>query len=554
MQDTGVIVVGAGPTGLMLAGELALRGINVTVIEQQLVPSGQSRGGGVNARTAEVLAMRGLADELMDRAIRREFVGGHFAGLPVALDPRPWRTRFPGGMLIPQDRIEEVLEQHLSRLGVTVHRGHILIALDATTVTATVEGPDGVFSLHGQYLVACDGAHSTVRSLLGVSFPGQPGTMSAVTADITLTSRSASVPDKVGHISQMFGRKGDYWMMLHPLHAPGDDSDLYRIVFGGPEQAALPRTAPVTDSEVARVLTTVHGPDTRLGTIRWGTRFTDATRQISNYRHGRILFAGDAAHIHSPIGGQGLNLGVQDAMNLGWKLAAVLTGAPNDLLTTYHTERHPIAAAVLTLTKAQRVLMSPDPTNHDVLALRDIVTTMITLPDTNRYIAGIMSGLSIRYPLTDPTVTPIHFDLHTTSQSQALLGLGAAQPVSDGVDPLVGMRMPDLALRTADGEVTVSALMSNGHGLLLDLRSDPVDGPVPLGVDRVVAQVVDSEIGTDTGAAADVDQILIRPDGYVCWVGSGPSASPNQALQTWFGTGLEQPTTRSPLHVGQSVD
>jgi 2-polyprenyl-6-methoxyphenol hydroxylase-like FAD-dependent oxidoreductase len=405
MQDsTAVIVVGAGPTGLMVASELALRGVAVSIVERRLTPSGQSRGGGVNPRTAEVLAMRGLAELATARSIRREVVGGHFAGLPVALDTRPWRTRFPGGLFIPQDRIESILENHLAQLGTTVRRGCQVTALSTSTdeVTITGEGPDGEFSLRGQYLVACDGAHSTIRALTGVPFPGEPGTIAAVTADITLTSRSVTVPGELGHISRLIRVHGGYWMMLHPLHVPEEDNGLYRVVFGGAEQAALPRTTPVTAEEVSRALTAVHGSATRLGEVRWGTRFTDATRQVTDYRHGRILFAGDAAHIHSPIGGQGLNLGVQDAMNLGWKLAAHLHGhAPAGLLDTYHAERHPVAARVLALTKAQRALMSSAPDAHDVLALRDIVTDLARLPDTNRYLAGLMSGLSIRYDLGD---------------------------------------------------------------------------------------------------------------------------------------------------------
>jgi 2-polyprenyl-6-methoxyphenol hydroxylase-like FAD-dependent oxidoreductase len=538
-----VIVVGAGPTGLMLAGELALAGIEVEVIERQAVASGQSRGGGVSARTAEVLAMRGLVDSLSEHAIRREAVGGHFAGLPVPLDTRPWRTRYPGGLFVPQDRIEQVLEEHLARLGVTVRRETSLTGLDAGPdgVTVTVDGPQGTNRLRSHYLVACDGAHSTVRALTGVDFPGQAGTMRAVSCDIDLASRSSTVPTRVDHISRLTRTTGDHFMLLHPLFGAGEDGTLYRAVFGGPEQMSLPRTAPVTEAEVARALTAVHGPETRLGRLRWGTRFSDASRQLAQYRLGRVLFAGDAAHIHSPVGGQGLNLGVQDAMNLGWKLAAHLRGdAPAGLLDTYHAERHPVAARAIATTKAQRVLMTLHPDAQDEQALRAIVTEMARLPDTNRYLAGLMSGLDIRYDL-------------------------------GGTDPLVGTRMPDLTLRIPDATTTgatttrVSTLLHNGHGLLLDLRPDGEPGPrggaawprdgspvaaqrpgpefgpvaLPSRVDRVVAWPVESEIGTDTGAAPWVDRILIRPDGYVCWAGAGSGTPADPGFDSAVGSAVD---------------
>jgi 2-polyprenyl-6-methoxyphenol hydroxylase-like FAD-dependent oxidoreductase len=343
--DAVVIVVGAGPTGLMLAGELALAGVAVEVLEKQTAPSGQSRGGGVNPRSAEVLAMRGLIDAVTDRAIPRENTGGHFAHLPVALDTRPWRTRYPGGLLIPQNRLEQVLEDHLAGLGITVRRGTELTGLDTAGdegVTATVRSPSGQYRLRGRYVVACDGGHSTVRKLTGVAFPGRAGTLAAVSADIELTSRSATVPRLVDHISRLTCTGGGYWMLLHPLDHPAEDSGLYRVVFGGPEQAHLPREAPVSPGEVTRALAAVHGTQTQLGRLRWGTRFSDASRQVADYRVDRVIFAGDAAHIHSPIGGQGLNLGLQDAVNLGWKLAAHAHGdAPDGLLDSYHTERRP---------------------------------------------------------------------------------------------------------------------------------------------------------------------------------------------------------------------
>jgi 2-polyprenyl-6-methoxyphenol hydroxylase-like FAD-dependent oxidoreductase len=512
--DPGVIVVGAGPTGLMLAGELALAGVDVEVVEREAVPSGQSRGGGVNQRTAEVLAMRGLLDAVTERAVPRESVGGHFAHLPVPLDARPWRTRYPDGILIPQDRLEGILTAWLRELGVEVRRSAELVDLvqDAEGVEATVAGSGGEVRLRRHYLVACDGGHSTVRKLTGADFPGRVGTMAAVTADIDLASVSDTVPRTVGHIGTLVRNGGGYWMMLHPLDGEGGRVSGFRVIFGGPAQTALPRTAPVTADEVATALTAVHGAETVLGRLRWGTRFTDANRQLVRYRHGRVLFAGDAAHIHSPVGGQGLNLGVQDAMNLGWKLAAVVAGRVSDaLLDTYHDERHPVAARVLATVRAQGVLMNPPPDRDDVRALRDIVSDLARLPDGNRYLAGLMSGLAIRYDLGDS-------------------------------EPLVGSRMIDLSLDTPAGSTTVCTLLRSGRGLLLDLeaplgRADEDAEEIVDGVDRVVARVIDSPVGRTVGApdeAQPVRQALVRPDGYICWVGREPQGRPDGAIQRWF--------------------
>lgn len=502
-----MIVVGAGPTGLFLAGELALAGVDVGVVERAAVPSGQSRGGGVNQRSAEVLAMRGLLDAVTERAVPRESVGGHFAFLPVPLDARPWRTRYPDGILIPQDRLELILEARLRELGVEVRRSTELVDLvqDADGVEAIVSGG----RLRGRYLVACDGGHSTVRKVVGADFPGRAGTMAAVTADVELASMSDTVPRSVGHISTLTRNAGGYWMMLHPLDGEAGRASGFRVVFGGAPQDALPRTAPVTADEVAAALTAVHGPSTVLARLRWGTRFTDASRQLAQYRHGRILFGGDAAHIHAPIGGQGLNLGLQDAMNLGWKLAAVIAGrSPEVLLDTYHDERHSVAARVLATVRAQEVIANPPPGADDRRALREIVADLAGLPDGNRYLAGLMSGLAIRYDLGDP-------------------------------DPVVGSRMVDLSLSTHEGPTTVGALLRAGRGLLLDLEAPLAPAAeVVDGVDRVAARVVDSPVGTDV----DAPRVLVRPDGYVCWVGRAPRDRPDGALARWFtGSAREVP-------------
>jgi len=291
---------------------------------------------------------------------------------------------------------------------------------------------------------------------------------------------------------------------------------------------------------VAAALTAVHGPETQLGRLRWGTRFSDATRQLTSYRHGPVLFAGDAAHIHPPMGGQGLNLGVQDAMNLGWKLAAQLRGdAPAGLLDSYHAERHPVAARVLVVTRAQSVLMSPPPDADDLHALRDIMIDLAQLPDANRYLAGMMSGLDLRYE-TEQSAGGASIDTEQSAGGASIdteqSAGGASIDTAEG-DPLVGTRMVDLSLETVDGPTTVSTLLRSGRGLLLELGAadagEAADAVHPR-VDRVVARVVDSPVGTAAGA----DRVLVRPDGYVCWAGSGPADSPEAALHRWFGAAV----------------
>ncbi|MGW4496816.1 FAD-dependent oxidoreductase [Streptomyces sp. NPDC004376] len=480
--ETQVVVAGAGPTGLALAYELALAGVRTLVLEKLPRRVDQVKGGGVQPRTAELLENRGLLEPLLKRATPREQVGGHFAMLPVPLDCTPWNTRHPFPVAISQGDIEDVLEERATAAGARVLRG--------TPVTGVEQDDDGVLvtadgvRVRARYLVACDGGHSTVRKLLGVPFPGRPGTHQAVLADIRLTAVSALVPRQLGHMSTLTRQGGGHWAMLAPL-----GGDRYRITFGRAGEADTSRdtpVTPVTPEEITTALRAVYGPGTTLGAVDNASRFTDATRQVENYRTGRVLFAGDAAHIHPPLGGQGLNLGMQDAFNLGWKLAAVLQDrAPGDLLDSYHAERHPVGAQVLHHTSAQRVLANPNP-GEDVAALRDIVTDLLLMPDTNRHIAGLMSGLSLRYDLP-------------------------------GDHPLTGDRVPDTDLVTEDGPVRLSALLAPGHAVLLDLGGvTPAGLRLPPRVDLVRATSAD-----DLGAAA----LLIRPDGYVCWATDGESGS-----------------------------
>jgi 2-polyprenyl-6-methoxyphenol hydroxylase-like FAD-dependent oxidoreductase len=478
-NEADVVIVGAGPTGLALACELALAGVEPVVLEKLPRRVEQVKGGALQPRTAELLEMRGLLEPMLRRAIPREPVGGHFALLPVPLDCSPWRTRHPYPITIPQWEIEDVLEERASSLGARIVRAN------PVTGVQTDAGPEGRvtvttgtgLAMPARYLVACDGGHSSVRKLLGLPFPGRPGTYQAVLADIRLSATSPQVPQRIGHISELTRKAHGYWAMLVPL-----GGDRYRLTFGRPEDAPdVPRDTPVTEPEIADALRAVYGPETELAAVDNSSRFSDATRQLERYRVGeRVLFAGDAAHIHPPLGGQGLNTGVQDAFNLGWKLAATVQNrAPSTsgLLDTYHTERHPVGARVLQHTSAQRVLANPEG-DADKAALAEIFADLMRLPDANRHLAGLMSGLSLAYDLP-------------------------------GDHPLTGHRIPDADLVVRGEHTRLSTLLTAGHAVLLDLAGIVPPGTcLPPHLDHVRATCAG-----DLPAAA----ILLRPDGYACW-------------------------------------
>jgi 2-polyprenyl-6-methoxyphenol hydroxylase-like FAD-dependent oxidoreductase len=371
-----VVIAGGGPTGLMLACELRLAGVDVLVLERLAEPSGESRAGGLHARTLEVLDQRGMLEPFL--AEGRELQAGHFAGL--WLDFRDFPTRYPYLLMILQRRVERLLEARARELGVRIRR---------ETEVATIEQHAGGVRINGtieaEYVVGCDGGRSTVRRLAGIDFPGTAATMTAILGDVELTDP----PD--GPVFQQRRAGGNYSVLDFE---PG----WYRVTtneFG----VVADRDSPITADELRSALRRIAGTDFGLHSPRWISRYNDAARQAACYRHGRVLLAGDAAHIHYPAGGQGLNTGVQDAVNLGWKLAAVLQGRAADaLLDTYHDERHPVGARVLQNTRAQTALTRPDPQTG---ALRETMADLIAMPEVNRRLGLMVSGLDIRYDLGD---------------------------------------------------------------------------------------------------------------------------------------------------------
>ncbi|SFK65104.1 FAD-dependent monooxygenase [Amycolatopsis sacchari] len=477
-MDTEVLVVGAGPTGMTLANELRVADVPVVLSDKLSQRSTLSKAGAVQSRTQEVLDQRGLLEPLL--ALEDFATGGaHFAGVDLPLahgrHRHPWRS-------ITQVVLEGFLERHLAAHGIHVRRDHELTGLtqDADGVTATFANGQVVRS---RYLVGADGGHSTVRSLLGAEFPGRPGTATTVAADVRVRGGDDLV---LKHVQSEDGQ----WARMFPLGTDAQGRPLRRLSLGG-RGRSLPRETPVTEDEIREGLRAVYGSRVELLELHYAHRITNAARQAARYRHGRVFLAGDAAHVHLPIGAQGMNTGIQDAVNLGWKLGAAAHGwAPAHLLDTYHAERHPVAAMVLRNVQAQSLLMdtqgSGDP---DLAALKDLFVSLLRLPEVQYAIDDMMSGTGIRYPMP-----------------------GA------GEQSLVGLPAPDQDL----GPVRAHELLRSGRGVLID-PADRFAKVAALWQDRV------DRAGQGTGA----QPMLVRPDGYVCWAGDPDELEP--ALGHWFG-------------------
>ncbi|MEU1898406.1 MULTISPECIES: rifampin monooxygenase [Nocardiopsis] len=477
-----VTVVGGGPTGLMLASELRLHGVRVVVLERLTEPTRQARAQGLHTRSVEVMDQRGLLERFL--AAGRKFrVGGIFGGIT-----KPWPdgldTAHPYGLAIEQPVTERLLDERALELGADVRRGHELVGLSQDEDGVSVELADGT-RLRSRYLVGCDGARSTVRKLLGVGFPGEPARVETLLGEMEATEDPESIAAVVARVRRTHLRFG-----LAPLTSgDGDRKGVYRVIVPA-DGVAEDRTSAPTLEEFRRQLRAHAGTDFGVHSPRWLSRFGDATRLAERYRVGRVLLAGDAAHVHPPTGGQGLNLGVQDAFNLGWKLAAEVGGwAPEGLLDSYHAERHPVAAAVLDNTRAQMVLLGTEP---GAVALRGLLGRLMDFEEVNRYVTGLVTATDLRYDF----------------------GEGHA---------LLGRRMRDIRLTRG----RLYELTHGGRGLLLDRTGRLSVAGWADRVDHVV----------DTGGACEelgAPAVLLRPDGHVAWAG-GDQRELLERLPRWFG-------------------
>jgi 3-(3-hydroxy-phenyl)propionate hydroxylase len=482
MSRHAVVIAGGGPTGLTLAGELALAGVDVAIVERRASQDlAGSRAGGLHSRAIEVFDQRGIADRFISQGQR--FPVAHFH-IPLDLSDCPTRHNYVLGLW--QNHIERILAGWVGELPVTIYRGREVtgFAQDGTGVDVALH--DGQ-SLRAEYLVGCDGGRSLIRKAAGIGFPGWDPTTSWLIAEV----ETAEEP-KWGFHQDAIG--------IHAI-GKGDNSGSARIVLTEPQ---LRLDSEPTLLEMSDALVAVYGTDYGVHSPIWISRFTDMTRQAAAYRDRRVLLAGDAAHVHPPVGGQGLNIGVQDAMNLGWKLAQVVTRTtPDSLLDTYHAERHPVAARVLRGTMAQVALRRTDERTR---ALGDAVSELLGMDEPRRRFAAMMSGLDI------------HYDL----------GEG---------HPLLGRRMPDLDLVTGPGARRVFALLHQARPVLLNL-GEPGTLDITPWADRVPlvdASYVGSWELPALGQVTAPTAVLIRPDGYVAWVGDSTMQGLADALATWFG-------------------
>jgi 3-(3-hydroxy-phenyl)propionate hydroxylase len=483
VTEHAVVIAGGGPTGLMLAGELALAGVDVAIVERR---AGQeldsSRSGGLHSRTIEVLDQRGIADRFLAEGRAMQVQG--FAMIPLDISDFPTRHNY--GLALWQNNFERILGGWVGELGVPVYRERAVTGFTQDGSGVDVELSRG-HTLRAGFLVGCDGGRSLIRKEAGIEFPGWDASLSSLVAEVEMSEepeRGIRRDDKGQH---GLGRL--------------EDGKRVRVVVS---ERHAGQTGEPTLRDLSEALIAVWGTDYGVHSPTFISRFTDMARQAVSYRNGRVLLAGDAAHVHYPVGGQGLQTGVQDAVNLGWKLAQVASGtSPQTLLDTYQAERHPVAARVLHNTMAQTALLR---SNDRIDALRDTVSELLGMDEPRKRFAGMMSGLDI------------HYDLGEGHQ-------------------LLGRRMPDLDLATASGSLRVFTLLHKARPVLLNL-GEPGSFDITPWADRV--QLVDAHYAGRwelpvLGAVVAPAAVLIRPDGYVAWVGEHTHQGLSDALTTWFG-------------------
>ena len=468
-----VIVAGGGPTGLMLASELRLHGVHALVLEKDAEPTRVVRSLGLHARSIEVMDQRGLLERFL--ALGQQYpVSGFFAGISKPVPDR-LDTAHPYVLGIPQTTTDRLLAEHATEVGAEIRRGCELAGLSQDEDGVTAELADGT-RLRSRYLAGCDGGRSTVRKLLGVGFPGEPASAETLLGEMEVTDDPAAVAAVVAEV-----RKTQLRFGVIPL-----GNGVCRVVVPA-EGVAEDRAVPPTLEEFRRQLRAIAGTDFGVHSPRWLSRFGDATRLAERYRAGRVLLAGDAAHIHPPTGGQGLNLGIQDAFNLGWKLAAEVGGwAPEGLLDSYHTERRPVAASVLDNTRAQMELMSLEPGPQ---AVRRLVSELMDFEEVNRYLIEKITAIGVRYDF------------------------------GEGHE-LLGRRLRDVELKRG----RLYELMHGGRGLLLDQTGRLSVAGWADRIDHVV----------NVSEELDVPAVLLRPDGHVAWAGEDQQDLLSR-LPAWFG-------------------
>ena len=482
MTKHAVVIAGAGPTGLMLAAELALARVDVVVVERrenQELPS--SRAGGLHARTIEVLDQRGIADRFLSQGKVGQIAS--FGQVPLDIGDLPTRHHY--GLALRQNRIEPILADWVGELSVPIHRGREVTGFSQDDTGVDVELSDGR-TLRAEYLVGCDGGRSLIRKKAGIDFPGWDPSISYLIAEVRMTGEPpiGIRRDEKGTFALGKLEDGRVGVVLREEH--------------------VGRTEEPTLDELRAALIALYRTDFGLQSATYLSWFTDMTRQAASYRAGRVLLAGDAAHVHSPMGGQGLNLGVQDAVNLGWKLAQVVNGtSPDGLLDSYHSERHPVSARVLRTTMAQTALSRGE---ERAAAVRETISELLRMDEPRKRYAAMMSGLDI------------HYDL----------GSG---------HPLLGRRMPDLDLVTSRGPRRLFTFLHDARPLFLDLGGpDAFDlDPSADRVRRIDAQYSGGWELPVLGVVSAPTAVLIRPDGHVAWVGEGTDSGLREALTTWFG-------------------